>query len=245
MMCSGCRVSLSLRCHCSHSSSAATMSRELICAALDILFLAPATGVLHLLMTELIAFLTAPGLTIFGSNFKLRFTATPSGTLPGHRNFLATGGLRYLLQFLRAVQRAIMPSSSESEYSEEEGWELGTGVLFFPLRGGLGSGFAVFSFGWAMWVSGWAHLFLFRVFFLGAVGFCFFLFFFLSLVRVGLGVLDHGAGLMVCFSFPFLIHYISQLDIPDFVHFVFNGPLHFHKVGKRSRLHDCMQVHGL
>ena len=35
--------------------------------------------------------------------------------------FLATGGLRYLLRFLRAVQRAAMPSSSESERSEEEG----------------------------------------------------------------------------------------------------------------------------
>ena len=34
--------------------------------------------------------------------------------------FLATGGLRYLLRFLRAVQRAAVPSSSESEHSNEE-----------------------------------------------------------------------------------------------------------------------------
>ena len=47
----------------------------------------------------------------------------------------------------------------------------------------------------------------------------------------GLGVLDHGAGLQVCFSL--LLHYISRLDIPDFVHFVFDGPLHCRKVEKR------------
>ena len=74
--------------------------------------------------------------------------------------------------------------------------------------------------------------------------FLFFFIFFLSHIRGGLGVLDHGAGLMVCFSFPFFIHYISRLDIPDIVHFMFDGPLHCRKVGKRSRLHDCMQVHG-
>ena len=34
--------------------------------------------------------------------------------------FLATRGLRYLLRFLRAVQRAAVPSSSESECSEED-----------------------------------------------------------------------------------------------------------------------------
>ena len=71
-----------------------------------------------------------------------------------------------------------------------------------------------------------------------------FSFFFLSLVRGGLGVLDHGAGWMMCFSFPFFIHYISRFDKPDFVHFVFDGPLHCRKVGKRSRIHDCMQVPG-
>ena len=57
-------------------------------------------------------------------------------------------------------------------------------------------------------------------------------------------MLDHGAGLTVCFSFSFLIHYISWLDIPNIVHFVFDGPLHCRKVGKRSRFHDCIQVHG-
>ena len=55
-------------------------------------------------------------------------------------------------------------------------------------------------------------------------------------------MLDHGAGLQVCFSFP--LHYISRLDILDSIDFVFDGPLHCRKVGKRSRLHDCMQVHG-
>ena len=59
----------------------------------------------------------------------------------------------------------------------------------------------------------------------------FFLFFYLSFVRGGLGVLDHGAGLEVCFSFP--LHYVSRLDIPDFVHFVFDGPLHCRKVEQR------------
>ena len=59
----------------------------------------------------------------------------------------------------------------------------------------------------------------------------FFLFFYLSFVRGGLGVLDHGAGLQVCFSF--LLHYVSRLDIPDFVHFVFDGPLHCRKVEQR------------
>ena len=59
----------------------------------------------------------------------------------------------------------------------------------------------------------------------------FFLFFYLSFVRGGLGVLDHGAGLQVCFSFP--LHYVSRLDIPDFVHFVFDGPLHCRKVEQR------------
>ena len=106
---------------------------------------------------------------------------------------------------------------------------MGPGVLLFPFRCGLGSGLAVLSFGWAVWVSGRAHLFLFSGFFSLGDGF-FFPFFFLSLVRGGLGVLDHGAGLMVCFSFPFYIHYISRLDIPDFVHFVFDGPLHCCKV---------------
>ena len=67
------------------------MLRELICAALGILSLAPATGVLHLPMTELIAFSTAPGLTIFGSSFRLRFMMTPSGTLPGHGSFWLRG----------------------------------------------------------------------------------------------------------------------------------------------------------
>ena len=94
-------------------------------------------------------------------------------------------------------------------------------------------------------VFGQTPLFLFQGFYCswGARDFFFFSFLF-SLVCGGLGVLDHGAGLMVCFSFPFLIHYISRLDIPKFVHFVFDGPLHCHKVGKRSRLHDYMQVHG-
>ena len=50
---------------------------------------------------------------------------------------------------------------------------------------------------------------------------------------------------MVCFPFPFLIHYISRLDIPNIVHFVFDAPLHCRKVGKRSRFHDCMQAHGV
>ena len=59
----------------------------------------------------------------------------------------------------------------------------------------------------------------------------FFPFFYLSFVRGGLGVLDHGAGLQVCFSFP--LHYVSRLDIPDFVHFVFDGPLHCRKVEQR------------
>ena len=35
--------------------------------------------------------------------------------------FLTTGGLQYLLRFLRAVQRVAVPSSSESGPSEEEG----------------------------------------------------------------------------------------------------------------------------
>ena len=62
--------------------------------------------------------------------------------------------------------------------------------------------------------------------------FFFFLFFSFCLsVCGGLGVLDHGAGLQVCFSL--LFHHISRLDIPDFVHFVFDGPLHCRKVEKR------------
>ena len=79
---------------------------------------------------------------------------------------------------------------------------------------------------------GGTFLFLFwRVSFPGVLGIFFFLFFYLSFVRGGLGVLDHGAGLQVCFSFP--LHYVSRLDIPDFVHFVFDGPLHCRKVEQR------------
>ena len=69
-MCNGHGVSLGLRCHClAQFLSGHYVLRELTCAALVILFLAPAIGVLHLPTTELIAFLTTPGLTIFGSNF--------------------------------------------------------------------------------------------------------------------------------------------------------------------------------
>ena len=68
--------------------------------------------------------------------------------------------------------------------------------------------------------------------FFGVIGLSFSFLFTLSLVCGGLGVLDHGAGL-VCFSFSFRIHYLSWLDIPDFVHFVFDGPLHCRKVEQR------------
>ena len=63
---------------------------------------------------------------------------------------------------------------------------MGRGVWFFPLRIGLGSGFVVLSFGWAMGVLGQDFFFLSFIF---------------SLVCGGLGVLDHGAGLMVWFFF--------------------------------------------
>ena len=178
VMCSGYRLFLGLRSLCSLSSSVAIMSRGPTCATLGILSLVPAAGVLHLPTTELIAFSTAPGLNIFDSNFRLRFTVTPSRTLLGLGSFWLRGALRYLLQFLRAVQRAAVPSSSESEHSEEEGWELGSGVWFFPRRCGLGCGVDVLSFGWAMWVLGRAPLFLFFGFFFPWVlGFLFPLFF--------------------------------------------------------------------
>ena len=64
---------------------------ELIYAILGILYLAPAAGVLHLPTTQLIAFSTAPGLTIFVSSFRLRFTMTPSNTLPSHGSFWLWG----------------------------------------------------------------------------------------------------------------------------------------------------------
>ena len=57
-------------------------------------------------------------------------------------------------------------------------------------------------------------------------------------------MLDHGASLIVCFYFLFPIRYIPQLDIPDFVRFLYDGPLHCYKVEKRSTTYDCMQVHG-
>ena len=40
-----------------------------------------------------------------------------------------------------------------------------------------------------------------------------------------------GLACKCVFSFP--LHYISQLDIPDSVHFMFDGPLHCCKVEKR------------
>ena len=112
--------------------------------------------------------------------------------------------------------------------------------MLFLFWSGLGSGLAFFSLGSGsvgLLLGGFVSGFL-----------CFFLVFFplfYSLVRGGLGVLDHGAGLMVCLFFSLLIRYISRLDIPNSVHFVFDGPLHCRKVEKRSRLHACMQVHGL
>ena len=108
---------------------------------------------------------------------------------------------------------------------------MGHGIWVFPLRFGLGSGFLVVSFGWAGGVLGWTPLFFYWGFF-GVIGISFSFLFTLSLVCGGLGVLDHGAGL-VCFSFSFRIHYLSWLDIPDFVHFVFDGPLHCRKVEQR------------
>ena len=54
-----------------------------------------------------------------------------------------------------------------------------------------------------------------------------------------------GLACWCVFSFSFLICYISRLDIPNSVPFMFDGPLHCRKVEKRSRLHACMQVHGL
>ena len=58
----------------------------------------------------------------------------------------------------------------------------------------LGSGYVVLLFG------GFVSWFLFGIFPL----------FFFSLVRGGLGVLDHGAGLMLClfFFFPYMLHFM-------------------------------------
>ena len=123
---------------------------------------------------------------------------------------------------------------------------MGPRVLFFPVRCGLGSRFVVLSFGWAVWIFKSGALVSFLGFFPRALGVFFFLSF-SALSFVGSrsarpwGWLD---GVFFCFFF-FFIHYISWLDIPDFVHFVFDGPLHCRKVEQRSRLHDCMQVHGL
>ena len=85
--------------------------------------------------------------------------------------FLTTGGLQYLLRFLRAVQRAAVPSSSESAPSVEEGREFGPGVLLFLFWSGLGSGLAFFSLGSGsvgLLLGGFVSVFLsfFLVFFL-------------------------------------------------------------------------------
>ena len=58
----------------------------------------------------------------------------------------------------------------------------------------LGSGYVVLLLG------GFVSLLLFAIFPL----------FFFSLVRGGLGVLDHGAGLMLClfFFFPYMLHFM-------------------------------------
>ena len=58
----------------------------------------------------------------------------------------------------------------------------------------LGSGYVVLLLG------GFVSLFLFDIFPL----------FFFSLVWGGLGVLDHGAGLMLClfFFFPYMLHFM-------------------------------------
>ena len=53
-------------------------------------------------------------------------------------------------------------------------------------------------------------------------------------------MLDQGAGLIVWFFFSFLICCISRLHIPDFVRFLYDGPVHCCKVEKRSKTYDCM-----
>ena len=82
---------------------------------------------------------------------------------------------------------------------------MGCGVWLLYLRTGLGGGSVVLSFGGAMGgVFRSDTLSLFGGFFSwGARDFFFFSFFFSLYHCGGLGVLDHGAGLMVCFfSFP-------------------------------------------
>ena len=80
---------------------------------------------------------------------------------------------------------------------------LGHGIWVFPLRFGLGSGFLVVSFGWAGGVLGWTPLFLYWGFF-EVIGISFSFLITLSLVCGGLGVLDHGAGLVCFFLSPFV-----------------------------------------
>ena len=66
--------------------------------------------------------------------------------------------------------------------------------MLFLFWSGLGSGLAFFSLGSGsvgLLLGGFVSLFLFGIFPL----------FFFSLIRGGLGVLDHGAGLMVCLFF--------------------------------------------
>ena len=67
------------------------MPLGLISNVLGTLFLAPTTGVPHLLVAELIAFLTAPSLNIFGNNFRWSLIATPSKTLLRHGSFWLRG----------------------------------------------------------------------------------------------------------------------------------------------------------
>ena len=158
--------------------------------------------------------------------------------------FLATGGLQYLLRFLRqfSVQPCPLLPSQSVVRRRAESWEVGFGSFLLGVVWGVG----LISFllvGLCEFPVGRPCFFFFSGGGPLVLGFLF-PFLFLCLVRGGLGVLDHGAGLTVCFYFSFLTHYITRLDLPDIVHFVFDGPLHCHKVGKRSRLHDCMQVHG-
>ena len=112
---------------------------------------------------------------------------------------------------------------------------MGCGVCFFSLRIGLESRFVVFFLLVGLWgVFGRTPLFLFwMVSFLGLLGISSFLSF-SSLLLWGSRSARSGGWLDGVFLFsPFSIHCISWLDIPDFVHFVFDGPLHCRKVEQR------------
>ena len=113
---------------------------------------------------------------------------------------------------------------------------MGCGVCFFSLRIGLGSEFVVFSFGGAVGgfrSDAFVSFFFWWFSFLGVLGISSFLSF-SSLLLWGSRSARPGGWLDGVFLFfSFSIHCISWLDIPDFVHFVFDGPLHCRKVEKR------------